>query len=146
MWFAFGYDENGKITIIKSSLHDAPIGIELNKDEVAAVEYIISLLKSYQADVSKLSLEHTQEYLKLCYGMFRGVFCHLKLRGRSFYMELTISSKQAKQLNGDPRFSSISLAQKRFTRIPIVSISDIPLFADVIVSAFQWGTINCDAI
>lgn len=68
-------------------------------------------------------------------------FCHLKLSGQIQYIGLTISEKDAKALEDDPRFSNIDLKKIcRFTKIPISSAEDVKQYVDIIRLAYIWGT------
>lgn len=143
MIYTFEMDDNDVVSIVRSDCNNSCETVLTNEEHLATT-LVIDILKPNGVVLSKLSFDRTEEYLKLCYGKYKLVFCRFKLCGRALYMELTISAKQAKRLKEDPRFLTVKLAQKRFTRIPIMCVSDIPLYSDVILGAFQWGTINCD--
>ena len=131
------YIAGSKIVASAVPLLSAPV--HLSKPEETAAVIVYSVLEEHGVSSSSFHYERTDEYLKIvAHDYF--CFCRLKLTGRSFYIELTISSKDAKRLSSDPRFSAVSLAKKRFTRIPISCAEDVSIYSDVVFLAFVWGT------
>ena len=113
--------------------------VQLSDAEKIAALIIYEALEASGVDVSTIHYERTEEYLKVVADRFF-CFCRLKLSGRSLYIELTISSKDAKKLSGDPRFSGVPASQKRFTRFPLRRVEDVSLYCDVVYLAYSWGT------
>lgn len=131
----FKFDANGKI--IKCNVAYPPV--ELSQEEQKAVAIVLDILSNAGVDLKTINIERTKSYLKLSSGKFFLAFCHMKLDGRLNYIELTISSKISKELKDDPRFIGLSIGDKRFSRIPINDAVDIPQYADVIISSYEWG-------
>lgn len=136
---------SGTRIVISNSPPPVAPELVLSPDEADAIERIVSILSIGGVDISTISPERVKDYLKLSariklqYSHIL-TFCHLKLGGRSRYMELTINSQHAKQFATDPRFSNVRFSQKRFTRIPIEGSTDVALYGDAILKAYEWGT------
>jgi hypothetical protein len=115
------------------------------EDERVGVEAVFSALESGGIDSAKVFFERTEDYLKLLVKVERdGVmlprdFCRLKLSGRSLYISLPISSRDAKSLSSDARFIGLDIGKKRYSKIPLNTPSDIVSLSDVVLLGYRWG-------
>ena len=116
----------------------------LTSIENEAVNAICSILEKGGIDRSILFFDKTKEYIKITARIqlqfhHELTFCRLKFAGFAYYMELTINGNDAKLLKNDPRFVGLELGKKRFSRIPVDSVSSIYKYSDVILNAYKWG-------
>ncbi len=109
-----------------------------NEDEKVAVKTVMSILQKAGANLKTIHLERTQQYISMVAEKYY-TFCRLKLSGEKFYMELSISAKDAKPLQDDSRFAGLEIGKRRFSRVPLISADDIPRYADVISRAYEWA-------
>lgn len=131
----------GTVNIPEAPAEAVSVSPDPEDEEAAAVKYIFAALEESGVDTSALFFDRTAEYLKIVADKtYQLCFCRVKMSGQSRYIELTISAKDAKAYANDPRFNGIKLAERRFTRIPIVSAEDIQQYADIIQLAYVWGT------